>query len=82
MTAPHSLLACLVGPCPECGHGLLQVVSDGELTNLLCPECGICWHAELGAIHRIDPATCPGCPSREICLAAVRHTGARPGYMA
>ncbi len=75
MDTTEHLLACLMGPCPECGNGILDVVSDGELTNFLCAKCGNCWHAELDWTHRIDPATCPGCGAREVCLAAPRPYG-------
>lgn len=68
MTDPTiALLAAVVGPCPTCGHGRLQDVCDGEDTNLLCQACGSCWHTELGWVRRVDPQTCPGCPSRGVC---------------
>jgi hypothetical protein len=70
-------LSLLVGPCPECGNGLLQPVHDGERTNFLCPACGNCWHAELDWVNRVNPATCAGCPSRETCLGARRAYGER-----
>ncbi len=71
----HRLLACLMGPCPECGNGLLEAVSDGELTNFVCPQCGSCWHPELDWVHRIDPSTCGGCKAREPCLTPSRPYG-------
>jgi|GEM_PF-3160946 len=70
-----NLLVTLMGPCPECANGVLQAVSDGELTNFLCSSCGHCWHAELGWTHRIDPATCPGCDSKQVCLTAAGSYG-------
>lgn len=36
MNQTVTLLAGLIGPCPACGNGRFQAVSDGELTNLLC----------------------------------------------
>jgi len=66
-----------IGPCPECGHAL-RVVTDGEMANLLCPTCGACWHDELSWIHRVDPATCPGCSLRGVCRLAERPYGTRP----
>ena len=67
----------LIGPCPECGNGRLRAVSDGEATNFLCGACGNCWHAELDWVSRVNPATCPGCPARTVCLAAQRAYGER-----
>lgn len=61
------MLAGRIGPCPVCGNGRLTSVSDGEETNFLCTECGCCWHVGLGWIDRVNPETCPGCPSRPIC---------------
>ena len=69
------LLSCLIGPCPECQNGRLEAVSDGDLTNFVCHTCGTCWHPELDWVERVDPATCPGCPSSEVCLAARRPYG-------
>ncbi len=70
------LVASLVGPCPECGNGCLEPVSDGERMNFLCPKCGSCWHAELDWVHRVNPETCPGCSWQPSCLAARRPYGA------
>jgi len=56
--------------CPECGADDLVAVSDGEQTNFLCPRCGRCWHIELGWVHRVAPATCPGCDRRDQCEPA------------
>lgn len=71
-----SLLAALVGPCPECGDGRLEAVFDGEGTNFLCRSCGCCWHPELDWVSRVNPATCPGCAGRDVCTAARRAYGA------
>jgi len=71
-----SLLASVIGPCPDCSNGLLEAVSDGELTNFVCPVCGSCWHPELDWVSRVDPAACPGCPSEAVCHAAHRPYGA------
>lgn len=70
-------LSLLVGPCPECGNGRLQTVHDGEATNFLCLACGNCWHPELEWVNRVNPATCPGCPSSAICEGARRTYGQR-----
>lgn len=56
--------------CPECAGRDLKCVTDGELTHFLCLGCGCCWHVELGWVHRVDPATCPGCPFQPLCLAS------------
>ena len=72
MNKTPALLASLVGPCPECGNGRFQAVSDGELTNLLCMRCGTCWHPEVSSVQRVDPAGCPGCASRPVCEAGLR----------
>jgi hypothetical protein len=77
-----NLLFCLMGPCPECGNGLLQAVSDGDLTNFVCPGCGCCWHAELSSVRRVDPATCLGCESRPICSVPRRPYGQLIGHPA
>jgi len=78
-TAGTQFLASIVGPCPICGNGRLRAVFDGELTNFLCIQCKVCWHGELASVRRVDPATCAGCPSRVVCLAATASTefGAR-----
>lgn len=57
--------------CPDCRSGQFQVVSDGETTNMLCLSCHRCWHPEAGYLSRVDPLTCPGCPSRAICLCPI-----------
>lgn len=77
MTQDLCTLNLLVGPCPECGNGRLQAVSDGERANFLCTTCGNCWHPELEWVERVNPATCAGCPSRAICLGARRAYGER-----
>lgn len=65
--------------CPACA-GRLRVVSDEEMTNFLCRECGRCWHVELSRVSRVDPTTCPGCPFLEACLSRyVNDPGWRPG---
>ena len=72
-------LAGLVGPCPRCSNGVLRAVSDGEGTNFLCETCGTCWHPELAWVTRVNPTTCPGCPSAHVCAegwAAPAATGA------
>lgn len=69
------LLAGLVGPCPECRNGTLEAVSDGDQTNFLCVNCGRCWHPEMAWVSRVDPVTCPGCPSRPTCLESRRRYG-------
>jgi hypothetical protein len=67
------LYRIVVGPCPECGDGRVKAVYDGKLTNVLCPTCGACWHGEVDGISRVDPAVCPGCDSRSVCVVARSH---------
>ena len=55
--------------CLKCRSDELEAVSDGELTNFLCPVCWSCWHVELGWVYRIDPSTCPGCQHLDECLS-------------
>jgi hypothetical protein len=57
--------------CPECGGERMRVTSDGEATNLLCLSCHRCWHPEAGFISPVDPRTCPGCNSMNLCLGRV-----------
>jgi hypothetical protein len=65
--------------CPAC-TGRLRAVSDGEMTNFLCRQCGRCWHVELGHISRVDPTTCPGCPFLQSCMSRYANDPAwRPG---
>ena len=70
------LLAAVIGPCPECGSGVLQAAFDGEQTNFVCARCGCCWHPELEWVNRVNPFTCPGCPARAICTQPRRPYGA------
>lgn len=72
MNKSTTLLAGLLGPCPGCGNGRCKAVSDGDLTNFLCEDCGACWHPEVSLVHRVDPAGCPGCASLAVCQAGVR----------
>ena len=74
VTGGNHPLVGQVGPCPACG-GNLRATFDGEMSNFLCGTCGTCWHAELGWLHRVDPSTCPGCPSRDACGRARRPYG-------
>jgi hypothetical protein len=54
--------------CPRCGSQNLRAVTGGEVTNVLCRECGCCWHVEPAVARLLDPRACPGCPSRPTCL--------------
>ena len=71
MNTSTTLLAGLIGPCPQCGNGRFEAVSDGDLTNLLCPGCGACWHAEVALVQRVDPPAGPGYQSQSVCEAGV-----------
>ncbi len=74
------VLASPLTRCPACGSGALAPVTerDGETVNFLCGACDRCWHVELGHVHRVDPASCSGCPARARCGAAYAadHRGA------
>ena len=63
-------LAALVGPCPVCRNGRFTPVFDGVQTNMLCEECGACWHPCADLICRVDPEVCPGCDLRPVCTEA------------
>lgn len=65
--------------CPRCGNGVLEAVSDGEETNLLCHRCWSCWYWELGFLSPISVATCPGCHHRPECLRRQEEAGRGTG---
>lgn len=71
MDENNRMLAGRIGPCPTCRNGRLTPVTDGENTNFLCAACGSCWHVALGWVDRVNPDTCPGCPSQAACRAAL-----------
>lgn len=72
-------LGLLLEWCRGCGSSYLRAVIDGEISNILCRECGCCWHLEPGGVRRVDPRACPGCPSRPVCLRRLWETlGAEP----
>jgi hypothetical protein len=54
--------------CPACRAETLTAVTDGDVTNFVCEECGRCWHLELGWVHRVDPRTCGGCGREDRCI--------------
>ena len=57
--------------CPECHSTDLEPVVETKVqaVHFLCRECGRCWDVALGAVHRVAPHTCSGCPERGRCLA-------------
>lgn len=57
--------------CPACNSWQLRpvVAIDAEEVHFLCGSCNRCWHAELGFVRRVRPATCDGCPQREHCTS-------------
>lgn len=57
--------------CPGCRARGLQVVAVSDRASFLCRACCSCWHVDLGWVHRVDPAVCPGCPQRRLCLAGL-----------
>jgi hypothetical protein len=68
-TGGHSSALGWLHRCPGCASDELEAVSDGELVNFLCGECGRCWHVAHGWVARVSPPTCPGCPHRGECQA-------------
>jgi len=58
--------------CPACGSDRLDPVVERErrTVHFLCRDCSRCWHVELGAVHRMTPGTCLGCPEQTRCTAA------------
>ncbi len=61
--------------CPSCNSWQLQpvVAIDAEAVHFLCGSCMRCWHAELGFVRRVNPASCEGCPQPERCAAVYAH---------
>jgi len=55
--------------CPACSSTRLDPVVESlvQEVHFLCADCGRCWHASLGAVRRMGPATCFGCPARDRC---------------
>jgi hypothetical protein len=39
-----------------------------QAVHFLCQECGRCWDVGLGAVSRVPPTTCLGCPARGRCV--------------
>lgn len=54
--------------CPGCGSPNVLAVTAGEHVNVLCRECGACWHRAGDRFRAVDPRACPGCPSRPVCI--------------
>jgi transposase-like protein len=68
--ADESLITHPLQHCPRCGSDRLEPVVERSVqaVHFLCQECGRCWHVELGAVSRVPPPTCFGCPARGRCL--------------
>lgn len=56
--------------CPACGAEELHAVVAAREVNFACAACGACWHLEFGWVHRVEPASCPGCRAQGVCLGA------------
>jgi hypothetical protein len=56
MPVPHLFSAPLTA-CPACHAERLVPVRDAGALHFACEVCGECWHFELGAVWRVDPAT-------------------------
>ncbi len=54
--------------CPGCGSSNVRAVVADEDVNVLCRECGCCWHREGDEFRAVDPRACAGCPSRPVCI--------------
>jgi hypothetical protein len=60
----------MTGSCPSCANAeLLVAVDHRQQRNEFCPNCGMCWHRELGQLRRVERDTCPGCRFCEHCPA-------------
>ena len=55
--------------CPTCGSLQLAPVVESlvEEVHFLCHECARCWTVALGAVQRVAPPSCLGCPERGRC---------------
>lgn len=57
--------------CPGCGSTEVSGIQNGLETNVFCRDCASCWHVSLGAVRRVNPATCgSGCSNYERCSIA------------
>jgi transposase-like protein len=65
-----SLITHPLQHCPRCGSDRLEPVVEARVqeVHFLCQECGRCWDVGLGAVRRVPPATCFGCPARGRCV--------------
>jgi len=65
-----SLITHPLQHCPRCGSDRLEAVVEARVqeVHFLCQECGRCWDVGLGAVRRVPPATCVGCPARGRCI--------------
>jgi hypothetical protein len=77
-----SLITRPLQHCPQCGSDRLEPVVEQRVdaVHFLCQECGRCWNVELGAVSRVPPETCFGCPARGRCIEmyAIDHPGLHP----
>jgi hypothetical protein len=65
MTRQHAARSVLFPPfdtCPGCRATGLRAQAAGDQAIFSCQACHSYWHADLGWIHRVDPATCPSHP--------------------
>ena len=55
--------------CPGCRSTRLDSVVERivDEVHFLCRDCGRCWDVRLGAVRRIAPQSCLGCPERGWC---------------
>jgi len=77
--------------CPSCTSTRLEPVVEAKIqeVHFLCRDCGRCWDVAFGAVTRVAPPNCLGCPERDRCqqVFAADHPEraagtAEPGIMA
>ena len=70
--AEPSTIARPLQHCPSCNSTLLDAVVETRVqeVHFLCRECSRCWDVALGAVTRVAPLNCFGCPERRRCEEA------------
>lgn len=58
----ESVLFTPFDTCPGCRAVGLRATAAGDQAYFCCPACHSCWHVDLGWVHLVDPAGCPGAP--------------------
>ena len=70
--AEPSMIARPLQHCPSCSSTALDAVVEARMqeVHFLCRECSRCWDVALGAVTRVAPPSCFGCPERRRCAEA------------